>query len=131
VKIEFVFSLILGYKVTIRKITNSISKGIKATEINLVGNIMLGLDSICGSDFIEQENHFEIKVIEIVYGDLTNFFENKPKYKLLEYLINFFFPVNYTYSYLFEVKKEDRINFLSTNEKSCFMNINSYLCCSN
>jgi hypothetical protein len=64
VKIEFVFSLILGYKVTIRKITNSISKGIKATEINLVGNIMLGLDSICGSDFIEQENHFEISGLE-------------------------------------------------------------------
>ena len=127
VKTEFIFSLILGYKITIIKNKSSFVKEFLLSNNNYLGNIMLGVNCICGSSFLEQENHFEIKVVDIVYNDLINFFDDKPKYKLLEYLINFFFPANYSYTYLFEVKKDERVNFLSTKEKSCFLSVNSYL----
>lgn len=125
-KIAYCISILILHKTNITLVKTHFRKQFDG-EIAALGGARLGITTIAGNSFSEQEVCYDIRISDVGKENLVSFFSGGANFSVIKYIVGFLLPANYTYSIKLHLKKEDREAFLSDDKNEIYLSFNSYL----
>lgn len=125
-KISYCFTILIQHETKVTLVNKYVLRKIEV-EMNALGKIQLGINSIAGSSFSQQEIFYNILIKDVKKEGLISFFPEGVNYSMINYIAGFLFPAESDYCIELQLNKDDRQAFLSDNKNEVYLGFNTFI----